>query len=35
VVRDVAARASELRGFRIARQPSALRHFTATFAPLA
>jgi tryptophanase len=31
---DVAARASELRGYRIARQPAQLRHFTATFEPL-
>ncbi len=31
VVRDVAARAAELRGFRIERQPAALRHFTARF----
>ena len=34
VVRDVAARAATLRGFRIATQPRQLRHFTATFAPL-
>ena len=35
VVKDVAARAAGLRGFRIVRQPSQLRHFTAQFAPLA
>ena len=35
VARDVAARAQALRGFRIATQPAALRHFTATFEPLA
>ena len=35
VARDVAARAASLRGFRIATQPRQLRHFTATFAPLA
>ncbi len=34
VARDVASRASTLRGFRIATQPRQLRHFTATFAPL-
>ncbi|HTK44131.1 MAG TPA: tryptophanase [Patescibacteria group bacterium] len=34
VVRLVAERASELRGLRIVDQPAALRHFTATFAPL-
>ena len=34
VARDVASRASTLRGFRIATQPPQLRHFTATFAPL-
>jgi tryptophanase len=35
VARDVASRASSLRGLRIVRQPAQLRHFTATFAPLA
>ena len=35
VVRYVAERASTLRGFRIAQQPAALRHFTARFEPLA
>jgi tryptophanase len=34
VARRVAERASELRGFRIVSEPSALRHFTARFAPL-
>ncbi|MEO5965150.1 MAG: tryptophanase [Candidatus Limnocylindrales bacterium] len=34
VARDVATRASSLRGLRIATQPRQLRHFTATFAPL-
>ena len=34
VVRRVADRAPELRGFRIVNEPSALRHFTARFAPL-
>jgi tryptophanase len=34
VVKDVAARASTLRGLRITRQPAQLRHFTAQFAPL-
>jgi tryptophanase len=34
VARDVASRASSLRGYRIPRQPTALRHFTATFAPV-
>ena len=34
VVRSVAARAAELRGYRIAEEPPTLRHFTATFAPL-
>ena len=36
VVRSVAARATDLRGFRIAEpRPAALRHFTARFEPLA
>ena len=35
VCERVAARASELRGYRITSQPPALRHFTAQFAPLA
>ncbi|HYI21408.1 MAG TPA: tryptophanase, partial [Candidatus Limnocylindrales bacterium] len=35
VVRHVASRASELRGFRIVSAPPQLRHFTATFEPLA
>jgi tryptophanase len=34
VVRHVAQRAAELRGMRIVEQPSALRHFTARFAPI-
>jgi tryptophanase len=34
VVTAVAARASELRGFRIAEEPPALRHFTARFEPI-
>jgi len=34
VVRHVAERAGELRGMRIVTEPPALRHFTATFAPL-
>ena len=34
VVRRVAERAADLRGFRIAEQPAALRHFTARFEPL-
>ena len=34
VIRWVAERAGELRGFRIAEQPATLRHFTACFAPL-
>jgi tryptophanase len=34
VVLAVAARASELRGYRIVHEPAALRHFTATFAPV-
>jgi tryptophanase len=31
VVRWVAERASDLRGYRIVQQPAALRHFTARF----
>ena len=34
VVRHVASRASELRGFRIVNAPPQLRHFTATFEPI-
>ncbi|HUO12004.1 MAG TPA: tryptophanase, partial [Caulobacteraceae bacterium] len=34
VFADIAARASELKGYRITWQPSAMRHFTAKFAPL-
>lgn len=34
VVRRVAARAADLRGFRIVSEPPTLRHFTARFAPL-
>ncbi len=34
VARDVAARASALRGYRIVREPATLRHFTARFEPL-
>jgi tryptophanase len=34
VARDVASRAASLPGYRIARQPAALRHFTAQFEPL-
>ena len=34
VVRAVAARAAELRGYRIADEPPALRHFTARFEPI-
>jgi tryptophanase len=35
VVRWVAERAGDLRGYRIVDEPPALRHFTARFAPLA
>jgi tryptophanase len=34
VIRWVAERASELRGYRIVQQPAQLRHFTASFEPL-
>ncbi len=34
VVLSVAARAADLRGYRIVREPPALRHFTARFEPL-
>ncbi len=34
VVHAVAARAAELRGYRIADEPAALRHFTARFEPI-
>ena len=34
VVQAVAARAADLRGYRITHEPAALRHFTARFAPL-
>lgn len=34
VARDVAARAASLRGYRIVKEPAALRHFTARFEPL-
>ena len=34
VVHAVAARAAELRGYRIADEPPALRHFTARFEPI-
>jgi tryptophanase len=35
VIRGVAERAGDLRGMRIVEQPSALRHFTARFEPIA
>lgn len=34
VARDVASRAASLRGYRIVKEPAALRHFTARFEPL-
>ena len=34
VIRWVAERAADLRGYRITQQPTALRHFTARFEPL-
>ncbi len=34
VIQRVAQRSSELRGYRITSAPAALRHFTATFAPI-
>jgi tryptophanase len=34
VVRDVAARAASLPGYRIVKEPAALRHFTARFEPI-
>jgi tryptophanase len=35
VCAEVAERAGELGGYRITREPPALRHFTATFEPVA
>jgi tryptophanase len=34
VIQRVAAHAQDLRGYRITSAPAALRHFTASFAPL-
>ena len=34
VAEKVAARAADLRGYRIVEQPAALRHFSARFAPM-